>query len=154
ACAAVCQSCDHGIGRFAAGVGRCWASMPMVIGRAGGVVMSLSGTNGSGAGWTARERRTLEDRWEAIAGNAAGGWSFAAAEGGLIAGTASNAVRPAASTIKVPLLLAVLADVDGGRRRLDEAVAVPGERTGGSGVLRMLGSVTTLRLGELLELMV
>src|SRR5699024_9407073 len=54
----------------------------------------------------------------------------------------------------VPLLLAVLADVDGGRRRLDEAVAVPGERTGGSGVLRMLGSVTTLRLGELLELMV
>lgn len=117
--------------------------------------MSSSGTNGAGGpGWTARERRALEDRWEAIAGNAAGGWSFAAAERGPLGGTASDVVRPAASTIKVPLLLAVLAEIADGCRRLDDAVAVPSERTAGSGVLRMLGSVPTLRLDELLELMV
>lgn len=117
--------------------------------------MAFSGAGGTRSpGCGTGEQRALEHRWETIAAAARGGWSFAVAEQGSVTGLASEVVRPAASTIKVPLLLAVLADVAAGERRLDDTIVVPTERTAGSGVLRVLGSVTRLRLDEALELMV
>ena len=104
--------------------------------------------------WQPHERDELERRLAEIAGDTVGGWSFAVAERGAVAGVERNLVRHAASTIKVPLLLAVLAGTADGTHQLDDTVAVPVERTAGSGVLRALSSITALRLDETLELMV
>lgn len=61
---------------------------------------------------------------------------------------------PAASTVKLPLLLAALAEVDAGRLRLDGEVLLPTRRVGGSGPLWLLPSVASLPLDETLRLMV
>lgn len=65
-------------------------------------------------------------------------------------------VVPSASTIKVPLLVAALHEVE--RRRLDLSaqVALPAasERVGGAGPLQLLPSVQALPLGEVLSLMI
>ncbi len=63
-------------------------------------------------------------------------------------------VVPSASTIKVPILLAALAQVDVGRVRLDQQVHLPPERVGGSGPLSLLPSLTHLPLAEVLTLMI
>jgi beta-lactamase class A len=65
-------------------------------------------------------------------------------------------VVPSASTIKVPILVAVLRGVEDGRLDLAEPVALPpaGQRVGGAGPLVLLPSVTRLPLLETLRLMV
>jgi beta-lactamase class A len=63
-------------------------------------------------------------------------------------------VVSAASTIKVPVLLAVLACVEGGDLELTTVVQIPAGRVGGSGPLSLLPSVTRLPLGEVLTLMI
>ncbi len=65
-------------------------------------------------------------------------------------------VVPAASTIKVPVLLAVLRLVEEGRLGLDDTVPLPppAARVGGAGPLSLLPSVTSLPLVEALRLMV
>jgi beta-lactamase class A len=65
-------------------------------------------------------------------------------------------VVPAASTIKVPVLLAVLRLVEQGRLHLADTVPLPPgpDRVGGAGPLHLLPSVTHLPLLEALRLMV
>lgn len=55
---------------------------------------------------------------------------------------------PAASVIKLALVMALYADAADGRASLDERVAV-GDRVDGSGVLRLLGGIEPLALGDL-----
>lgn len=74
--------------------------------------------------------------------------------GGVVAGVDADREVPAASVIKVLLLVAVLDEVEAGRRSLDERVAVPRERVGGAGALALLPSVTDLSLDELARLMI
>jgi beta-lactamase class A len=62
----------------------------------------------------------------------------------------ADRVVPAASTIKVPLLLAVLDE----SVPLDEELDISQERVGGCGALSLLPSVTTLPVLELLRLMI
>src|SRR5699024_9642928 len=100
------------------------------------------------------EQRDLGTRLHEIAAGALGRWSFAVAERGTVASVAPDSLHPAASTIKVPLLLATLADVADGVRSMEDLIVVPGRRTEGSGVLGRWGSVTALRLVETLELLV
>jgi beta-lactamase class A len=61
-----------------------------------------------------------------------------------------------ASTIKVPILLAVLRLVEDGRLHLADTVPIaePADRVGGSGPLSLLPSVTSLPLVEALRLMI
>ncbi len=68
----------------------------------------------------------------------------------------AHRVVPSASTIKVPLLAAVLRLVEEGRLHLDDRVALPpsDERVGGAGALSLLPSVTALPVVEALRLMV
>ena len=63
-------------------------------------------------------------------------------------------IVPAASTIKVPVLVAALLEVEAGRLDLAQPVGVETERTAGSGVLAVLPGVTTLTLADLLRLMI
>jgi beta-lactamase class A len=60
---------------------------------------------------------------------------------------------PAASTIKVPILAAVLQEVGSGRQQLERPIPIPALRAGGSGVLQAM-AVDTLTLADLLTLMV
>jgi beta-lactamase class A len=62
---------------------------------------------------------------------------------------------PSASLIKVPLLVALLEEVEQGRMRLDERVRlIARDRVGGSGILKHMDSGTDLTLEELAWLMV
>ena len=63
-------------------------------------------------------------------------------------------VVPAASTIKVPILVAVLRLVARGDLGLADRVQLGDDRVGGSGPLAALTSVTQLPVGELLDLMI
>jgi beta-lactamase class A len=63
-------------------------------------------------------------------------------------------VVPAASTIKVPILVAALERVSAGSSRLVEPVVIGPDRVGGSGALSLLPSVTELSLLETLRLMI
>ena len=63
-------------------------------------------------------------------------------------------VVPAASTIKVPILITALERVAEGGSRLLEPVHVGPDRVGGSGALSLLPSVTELPLIEVLRLMI
>jgi len=63
-------------------------------------------------------------------------------------------VVPAASTIKVLVMVAALDQVAGGWLGLDQPVPLPGQRVGGSGPLSMLGSVSQITLAEALHLMI
>lgn len=68
----------------------------------------------------------------------------------------AHRVVPAASTAKVPVLLAVLRLVEEGRLGLDDPVALPppAARVGGAGALSLLPSVGRLPLVEALRIMV
>lgn len=80
-----------------------------------------------------------------VAVTTGGGWSWS---------SDGDRVVPSASTIKVPILLAALRQVEAGRLDLATSVPLPVDRVGGSGPLSLLPSVTELPLGELLTLMI
>jgi beta-lactamase class A len=63
-------------------------------------------------------------------------------------------VVPAASTIKVPILAAVLKEVGSGRLELERPMPIPARRAGGSGVVQALTGVVSLTLADLLTLMI
>jgi len=63
-------------------------------------------------------------------------------------------VVPAASTIKVPILVTALERVAAGAARLIEPITIGPDRVGGSGALSLLPSVTELPLVETLRLMI
>jgi beta-lactamase class A len=63
-------------------------------------------------------------------------------------------VVTAASTVKVPILVAVLRLVARGEVALADPVRLGEQRVGGSGPLAALTSVTQLQVGELLDLMI
>jgi len=65
----------------------------------------------------------------------------------------ADAVVPAASVIKIPLVMTLYADAAEGRLSLDERLPV-GPRIDGSGVLRHLGDVADLTLRDLATLTV
>jgi beta-lactamase class A len=60
----------------------------------------------------------------------------------------------AASTIKVPILAAVLKEVSSGQLQLERPIPIPARRAGGSGVLQAMTGIDTLTLADLLTLMV
>ena len=67
---------------------------------------------------------------------------------------AGDTTKPAASTIKIAVLLAVLRQVDAGELTMTDMVAINAvNRVGGTGVLMGLPSVTQLSLQELCQLM-
>ena len=74
--------------------------------------------------------------------------------GGVVLDLDGGRVVPAASTIKVLLLVCALGRVADGRADLAGPVALPPERVGGAGALQLLPSVRQLTLAELLLLMV
>ena len=91
----------------------------------------------------------------AAAGSLAGRAALIVMDGNgteLFAHEADTAV-PAASVIKIPLVMTLFADAAEGRLSLDERCAV-GARVDGSGVLRHLGGVTDLTLRDLATLTV
>jgi beta-lactamase class A len=81
--------------------------------------------------------------------------SAAVADGsGVLAEVEGDRVVTAASTVKVPIMVAVLRRVARGQLRLGDMVRLEGPRVGGSGPLAALTSVTRLPVGELVELMI
>ncbi len=62
-----------------------------------------------------------------------------------------DGIYPAASVIKLPLVMALFEDEAEGRLSLDESITIR-ERVGGSGVLQELASVTALTLRDLATL--
>jgi beta-lactamase class A len=73
---------------------------------------------------------------------------------GLVVDVDGGRVVPAASTIKVPILVTALERVADGRSRLEESLVISPDRVGGSGALSLLPSVTELPLVEILRLMI
>ena len=73
---------------------------------------------------------------------------------GLIVEVDGGRVVPAASTIKVPILVTALERVADGTSRLQEPVHIGADRVGGSGALSLVPSVTELPLIEALRLMI
>ena len=76
------------------------------------------------------------------------------AGGGVIVDLDGGRVVPAASTIKVPILITALERVAQGASTLQEPIVFGPDRVGGSGALSLLPSVTQLPLIETLRLMV
>ncbi|NMM24358.1 MAG: serine hydrolase [Phycicoccus sp.] len=74
--------------------------------------------------------------------------------GGLVVDVAGGRVVPAASTIKVPIMITALEQVALGGLTLDQPVPIAPDRVGGSGALSLLPSVTELPLVETLRLMI
>ena len=86
---------------------------------------------------------------------APGRLSVVVADGaGVLAEVDGERVVAAASTIKVPILVAVLRLVARGDLGLADSVQLGDDRVGGSGPLAALTSVTRLQVGELLDLMI
>ena len=73
---------------------------------------------------------------------------------GVLADIEGSRVVPAASTVKVPVLVAVLRQVARGELGLGDPVRLGERRVGGSGPLAALASVTRLPVRELLDLMI
>src|SRR4051812_9294228 len=73
---------------------------------------------------------------------------------GVLVDVEGSRVVPAASTVKVPILVAVLRQVACGDVGLDDQVGLGERRVGGSGPLAALVSVTCLPVRELLDLMI
>ncbi|MTB70550.1 serine hydrolase [Arsenicicoccus cauae] len=73
---------------------------------------------------------------------------------GVLAGWDSNRGVPAASLVKVLVLVATLREVEAGRLSLDQTLRIPDDRVGGAGALSLLPSVVELSVVELLRLMV
>src|SRR4051794_35508644 len=73
---------------------------------------------------------------------------------GVLVDVEGSRLVPAASTVKVPILVAVLRQVARGDVGLGDQVGLGERRVGGSGPLAALVSVTHLPVGELLDLMI
>ncbi|WP_313716793.1 serine hydrolase [Arsenicicoccus bolidensis] len=73
---------------------------------------------------------------------------------GVVAGWDSDREVPAASLVKVLVLVATLREVEAGRLSLDQTLEIPEARVGGAGALSLLPSVAELSVVELLRLMV
>jgi len=73
---------------------------------------------------------------------------------GLIVDVDGGREVPAASTIKVPILVTALERVAEGTSGLEETLVISPDRVGGSGALSLLPSVTELPLVETLRLMI
>jgi beta-lactamase class A len=73
---------------------------------------------------------------------------------GLIVEVDGGRVVPAASTIKVPILVTALERVADGTSRLQESLPLGADRVGGSGALSLTPSITELPLIEALRLMI
>lgn len=105
--------------------------------------------------WPAQSAVALQERLGILAEESPGAWAFAVREQGrTVASVHGDAVVPAASTIKVALMILALQEVAAERCTLGSVLEIPDERVGGSGVLRLLPSVRALPLGETLELMI
>ncbi|KAA5838363.1 serine hydrolase [Saccharopolyspora hirsuta] len=63
-------------------------------------------------------------------------------------------VVPAASTIKVLVMITALRAVQAGRIGLDDPLDLPAERVGGAGLLRQLRSIERISLRDLITLMI
>ncbi len=76
-------------------------------------------------------------------------------DGGVVLARQADRAQPSASIIKIPILLALLEAVAGGRYTLGQPLVLPAcaDRAGGTGILAQLPSVTTLSLAELARLM-
>lgn len=67
----------------------------------------------------------------------------------------ADEVFPAASLIKLPILVEVLRRVDTGELVLDDVVPIrPEDKVGGTGILKELGSVSALSVQDLITLMI
>ena len=98
---------------------------------------------------------TLRSEIETLAAGAPGELSVVVAGAdGLMVDLDGGRLVPAASTIKVPILVAALERVAGGASRLDEPIHIGADRVGGSGALSLVPSVTELALIEVLRLMI
>ncbi len=77
-------------------------------------------------------------------------------DGGVVLAHHAERAQPAASIIKVPILLTLLAAVAEGRYTLEQPLALPAraDRAGGTGILAQLPGVTALSLAELARLMI
>ena len=73
---------------------------------------------------------------------------------GLIVDVDGGREVPAASTIKMPILVTALERVAEGASGLEESLVIGPDRVGGSGALSLLPSVTELPLVETLRLMI
>lgn len=73
---------------------------------------------------------------------------------GVIAGWQPDEECAAGHLVALPVLIATLREVEAGRLALDQTLALPEERLGGTGALALLPSVTELSVVELLRLMV
>jgi beta-lactamase class A len=92
---------------------------------------------------------------QALAAGAPGHLSVAVVGAdGLIVEVEGGRVVPAASTIKVPILVTALERVADGTSSLQEPIHIGADRVGGSGALSLTPSVTELPLIEALRLMI
>ena len=73
---------------------------------------------------------------------------------GVIVDMEGGRVVPAASTIKVPILVTALEHVADGAASLSDTIYIGADRVGGSGALSLVPSVTELPLIEALRLMI
>jgi beta-lactamase class A len=97
----------------------------------------------------------LDSELRSIVSGQPGQWAFSVMQNGeRRGGLNEKLVLPAASTIKVPILIGVLREVADGRRDLDAWIELPKIRTGGTGVLSQMPSVARLTLREALTLMI
>lgn len=97
----------------------------------------------------------LRSEIRALAAAAPGELSvFVVGAGGPIVDMAGGRVVPAASTIKVPIMVTALERVAAGASGLRDPVPIAADRVGGSGALSLLPSVTELPLIETLRLMI
>jgi beta-lactamase class A len=104
---------------------------------------------------TPQTLQTLRDEIQTLAAGSPGHLSVAVVGvDGLILEVEGGRVVPAASTIKVPILVTALEQVGDGALRLQESVHIGADRVGGSGALSLTPSVTELPLIEALRLMI
>ena len=97
----------------------------------------------------------LRDEIQALSAPAPGELSIVVVGAeGFVVDLDGGRVVPAASTIKVPILVTALERVAEGALLLQEPIPIDPVRVGGSGALSLLPSVTELPLGEALRLMI
>lgn len=98
---------------------------------------------------------TLRGQIQTLAAGAPGQLSVVVVgAGGLVLDVDGWRVVPAASTIKVPILVTALERVAEGTLRLQDLVHIGPDRVGGSGALSLVPSVTELPLIEAMRLMI
>lgn len=95
----------------------------------------------------------LLDRFRSRAGSSGGrvGAVLMDGDGREVVALDPDGIYPAASVIKLPLVMTVFDDAEEGRLSLDERLPI-GTRVGGSGVLQDLADVTTMTVRDLATL--